>query len=409
MTSPQVDLQRLAHRALWLTVALIVYGSLYPFEFAQPAPGAWLRFVRPGAWDVSLPDVLSNVGLFVPCGLFAALAWPRVLTGAAYCLAAIAGVLVFAAIVQGVQSFVPQRVPSLLDALWNVGGGVLGMLLTLAVRDLSIPRFGHRLQLPVLLLGLWFVAELAPFVPSLDVDRLKDALRPLLIERRFNLHVAIETAAELLAASYLVRCLFPPRRALAALVMAVGALALGKLVVLTRGIDLSSIAGWGAGLAAAAVLAFVGEARRRTLVVLGVLAGYSIVALHPYAFTLPPGPFSWVPFADVLTGNMLSNTQALLPRVFLITALLWIPGGRIRPVAVGLALWIALLELAQTLLPGRTASITEPVLVVLLAWVLVRVRLLDPRLARDWRPPASPWQRARTGGVQNRSRDSVNH
>jgi len=65
--------------------------------------------------------------------------------------------------------------------------------------------------------------------------------------------------------------------------------------------------------------------------------------------------------------------------------LLWLVqkmGGRIKGVAVGLAIWASLLELTQMGLLGRTADVTEPLLVLLLAWGLsvAQRSLAGPRL-----------------------------
>jgi len=68
-------------RLLLLVVAIIVYGSLYPWQFTfagRPEPVSVLLHSWPHAWDRFVTrDVAINVLLYMPLGAVACLAWLR--------------------------------------------------------------------------------------------------------------------------------------------------------------------------------------------------------------------------------------------------------------------------------------------------------------------------------------------
>lgn len=373
--------RRLALRGMWLTGGLAAYGSLYPFGFAMPDGLAWEAFLGSVDARLSMPDVLGNVALFVPCAAFAMFAYARERRRFLAFAGVLAGMTALAFVVQALQVFVPGRVPSLTDVAFNFTGAVIGVGLAMVVERGGLPGFDsrRRIPIPLLLVGFWVFAELVPLVPSLDVDRLKDGLRPLLIDHDWSPKNMLAAASRLLAGAFLLRCVLSPRHSLKWLLVLVAALAVGKVVVISQELDLAVVTGWAAGFAVAAWLVNA-EAMKRRAVVLAVLIGsYTFSGLHPYTLSTTLNAFHWVPFADLLAGSMLSNTKALLLRTFVFLVVLWTPGGRLVPMTVGLAVWVGMIELAQMALPGRTPSSTAPVLVVLLAWALAHARGARPR------------------------------
>jgi glycopeptide antibiotics resistance protein len=117
-------------------VAFAVWGSLFPFEFhAVPAAEAvrlfWLPWLRgPATWSIS--DLVSNVLLFVPIGVFltASASWlppsggsPR--TGLVVVLV-VTGAFLLSAALEFAQAFVPYRTPSAVDVMAETLGAALG-------------------------------------------------------------------------------------------------------------------------------------------------------------------------------------------------------------------------------------------------------------------------------------------
>jgi hypothetical protein len=95
--------------------------------------------------------------------------------------------------------------------------------------------------------------------------------------------------------------------------------------------------------------------------------------LAPYRFAEAARGFSFVPFGALVGGQYTAGLQAGLQKLFLYGGLLWLAGragvrGWVAVAAVvGLALAIGLV---QTRLPGRSAEVTDAVLVLVAALVL---------------------------------------
>ncbi len=155
----------------WL--ALIVHASLYPFEGwrSQNVP-PWAYLSAPWSPYWSGFDVGINLICYIPLGFLFALAlarsgYPRL----AWWVGLLAPALL-SLLFEGLQSYLPQRVPSKLDLLLNAAGGVIGALLALLLVHLrwvtSWNRFreewlGHGPPAGFVVLLLW---PLALFYPT---------------------------------------------------------------------------------------------------------------------------------------------------------------------------------------------------------------------------------------------------
>jgi VanZ family protein len=120
---------------LWLIwLAAIVYGSLWPWQAWRDhglAPWAFIADPWPRYWTWF--DISSNVFLYLPLGLLLA----GNLRGAAW-LVVLASTLIGAllsGLIEAAQSYLPQRIPSLLDCATNTLGSALGASLAIVVRS----------------------------------------------------------------------------------------------------------------------------------------------------------------------------------------------------------------------------------------------------------------------------------
>jgi VanZ family protein len=275
-------------------------------------------------------------------------------------------------------------VPRLTDAIWNTLGLVIG--LGLALVPALRPRH-HSLAggvpVPLLLVGLWIAYRLAPFVPSLDVQNVKDSLKPLLLTPfPINWLSAAHGAAGWLSCGALwqgARAQVGTRFAATAMVVVFAAEVLVVDNVVTSADAIGAAAALGAWVALARC-----RARPASVAAL-VLGAYVLVAgLAPFELRPAPVAFEWLPFRGFLGGSMLANVSSLLEKLFNYGALIWLLGvaggsvGRV-PFAVSVAAVVGLtasLEAAQTVIVGRTPEITDPLLALLIG---VAVRL--------WRGP----------------------
>lgn len=169
-----------------LYAALIVYASLYPFTGWRDvgvAPWAYLGAPLPRYWTGF--DVGANLAGYLPLGLLLTLALlHRRRVGSAVLLAALAAA-VLSLLLEALQTYLPQRVPSNVDWALNATGGLAGALLAGALERLGALDRGRRLRarwfLPdsrgaLVLLALWPVGLLFPAPVAFGMGQLFERL-----------------------------------------------------------------------------------------------------------------------------------------------------------------------------------------------------------------------------------------
>jgi hypothetical protein len=99
----------------------------------------------------------------------------------------------------------------------------------------------------------------------------------------------------------------------------------------------------------------------------------SISALRPFEFLATPRPFEWVPFFSLMLASRETAVRAFLEKAFMYGTLPWlmVPAGwTLRKSALLSTGLVLVLRLAQTFLPGRSAEITDAMMVLGLAGVM---------------------------------------
>jgi VanZ family protein len=368
--------------ARWLTVAtvlLILYGSLFPFRFEVLNDAGFfdllmgLRF-RP----TSRGDLVANLLLYAPLGLCLLLSWPGRwgrLTRLFWTLF-IGTVLSLA--VEMLQVHAPTRVSSLTDVVINatgtLGGGLIALLYLELGSTIRIPGIapGRPEPVPLGVLMLWLGFRLAPFVPTIDWQKFKDALKPVFIDPQFNTIDIYRYLVGWLVAGYAIRQLWRREYAFQALATVVALVLLGRIMVVGKVLVPSELLALVLGIPAAAVMAAVPDRRRATLLAL-LLAGVIVLqGLKPFEFLAQRNSFSWVPFMNSLSDSLEVNYSVLLEKCFWYFSLVWLLARRtgiVISTAIA-AVLLALIEMAQLWLPGRSAEITDPLL-ALAAGILI--------------------------------------
>lgn len=365
---------RLHARLLLAVLLLVIYGSLFPFHYQHHDPGwADVSLLIQGSEERhSLSDLIGNILLFVPYGLL--MASPRMSGRAGRGLAAGAALAV---LVQYLQFWFPDRDPSGIDAVINVLGILLGMWLGHFVSPRLLQGLAsqhqQRPQFALLASGLmllWLVDRWFPLVPTLDVQNFKNGLKPLLDWSELSgLDVLRHLAGWLVFLRLARYSLLQPlgisgRLLLCALLVAVEPLFLNN----TIGPDNLT------GLAIACLLApwLRSGPASLAIVMYLLLMTICLTALMPFDFKWAGG-FGWVPFAGSLTGDPLTAVPPMVEKTYWYGSLVFMfryLGVSHRSTCWSVGVLVLGLELLQQWLPGRTPEITDPLLVLALAWLM---------------------------------------
>lgn len=357
------------HWLMLLSLVLIIYGSLYPFDFSRPQSIDWRSFFAPPQLQFSRPDMLGNILLFVPFGLFATMRGRRFWMRAS---AALIFGITLALGLQLLQTYIPLRTAALADAVWNAIGLVVGIAIGYLIRrhgafagfdtrEAAWARFG--------LLAFWLSAELLPFVPTLDWQTLKDGLKPLLLSPSIDPAQMLLHAAGIVAAAEMVAGVFGIARTRAYIAAAALLVFLAKVFIVSLGLDLSALSGFILGAGAWIAFSHRADWFRRSWTFWFVLGAITFATLLSGSANAAHARTNWIPFAAMLQGSMLDNARALAQSVFLVAALLLFGSARNSrdwTVAIALALWLAVLEAIEYFLGGHTSDITKPLLALLL-------------------------------------------
>lgn len=359
------------------SVVAILYGCLYPFE----PTGAPLAL--PGWRATSRGDLVANVLLYVPFGFLCAWVLARRRPAAAVLLGAVVPGAALSFLVEILQSAIASRTSSLTDVVINVVGTALGVVAYFLFRRMSgahglHPRLAPHLREPaidpiVMLLGaLWIAVHTAPFVPQLDLRAMWAATRPL---RELDLTLgglARHFAAYLILAACLRAVLV--RRSFWRAYFLVALASIGVRIFFVRqALSLNEPLAIACTLPVIAVLRSLPHARAARPVLVLVVVAWTLQSLAPFTFTTTPSSFTWLPFVGFLGGGLENGYLSLLDKTFLYVGMLWLSshaGRSVRAWAVGLAATAFAFEVAQCFLPGRTGDVTDPLLVLVSAYLV---------------------------------------
>lgn len=385
---------RVLRRVLILIVLLIVYGSLYPWHFALPhlkASPLWLLFhPAPEPFRYFVRDVIVNVALYIPLGFVGHLAFRgKRQPGIAIYGPVLLGLLVSVSI-ELTQLLVPVRVTSIYDVITNVTGSGCGVLTGLLFEALSLPRPRRRASTTVadrgaLVLAFCWTAWLVfPLFPVLGLYELHRKFLFFAHAHWLDAVTIVSSGASWYAAGLLLTAAAGARLSRKWLPLMLLAIPAQFFIVDRQPVPdflLGAIAG---------VALFLGyhrsnaPAKAEAWIFLAVIL---LRGLAPFHFSAGSRAFLWVPFVASLAGEWQAAASVLLEKIFLYGTAIWLlheAGLKLARAIVVVAIVLAAIELAQIHLPNHTPEITDPILAVLMGFMLTmlsrRTRTVAPEL-----------------------------
>ncbi len=362
-------------RLFLLFAALILYASFYPFEFSMER----LRLVWDGPLSGWLPlrrsgpgDMIANALAYIPIGLFLRQALPD--RTRSFFLATGIGFLM-SLFVELAQNATRTRNPNLMDLVLNTVSTAVGAGFSSWMASALAPVFARarkeQRRIPivaVLLILVWIAIHCAPFVPTIGMSKLRNALSPLR-HGVWTLDGSARWFAAWIIFMYATRELVANRKYLPhVLLVAIGGSLFTRILFVNQSMSWNELV----GLIPATLVVLLLPAWSCVFVGLGLL----IYGLAPFSFSNTPSRFNWIPFAGLLEGDWGHAYLVALEKGFLYAGAVWLTyraGFNRIASGVGIALLLAVIEVAQMYLPGRLPEITDP-LIALLAILLLETR-----------------------------------
>jgi VanZ family protein len=358
-----------------VTAIVIIYGSLYPFDFSVPTGGPGPVSVLLSGWAnrPSRGDFLANILLYMPLGFFGMLSfsrhvgfWPRLFL-------VVAGGAALSVTMELIQYYDAGRVTNASDVYTNTFGTLTGASVAMLFSDrVSVPLLREimRRPLPTLLIAAWTGYRFYPFVPTIDLHKYWHALRPVILDPIPAPYPLYRHTAIWLTLFVLIEAIFGRRRA-AVLAPLFAAFVLSARVLIISTI-LSAAEVVGALVAVCLWPLLLGlNQRLQTALVFLLLASYVVMErLEPFRFEPFARPFGWVPFNSFMSGSTEVDVLSFMEKCFLYGSLLFLLGrAGMRPVFAAILVAGALFATswAETYLPDRSAEITDALMTLLIA------------------------------------------
>jgi VanZ family protein len=356
-----------------ILAAVILYGSLYPFDFHVPQNGPGPLQTLLAGWNhrPGRGDFLSNILLYVPLGFFAA--WSlesRVNAVARLCLALLLGACLSICI-ETLQYYDAGRDPQATDIYSNTLGTVIGAGLTFLLNNSIAARFfGQRIshRVPLMLLGAWAGYKLYPFVPVIDLHKYWNALKPIVLYPTASWSGLFTHAASWIAAAFLTSRVTEGKYEAFWFAAFVAFVMIAKILIMDAGLSVEDVAG--AAIALVWLLATKGREKGRLITALPVLA-LSVLAtrLEPFVFTRSAGNFGWVPFSGFMHGSINVNVLSFLEKFFLYGSLIWLLqrcGLKLMKSTALVAIALLATSILEIYIPARSAEITDAMMAVII-------------------------------------------
>lgn len=360
--------------SLWLLISwaiLIASASLYPFEgdlqrlFASILAG--LPQLR--EWQTpSQRDAMVNLLLYLPFGLLGSMALEKSGSAISRIFWPVVGASLLSLSIEVVQHALPVRDPSLADWTLNIVSAALGTLAAALYSALPVRPFSRRLQrltigpAPALLVALWLIAHLAPFVPRLRPGRIESAIESSLampfLPGDFFAYLACYLVLGALANALLRRPYFWSG------VLSLFSVSLAaRLLFVGQHLSPAEASGLLLAIPVIVLLRRLDPRNWESKLFLLTCAAVFVAGVWPSVEShSAPLEASWLPFAELAGTATDPGALALPERLFLGIGLAWLAltGGTRRIPPLPLVMVVAIsAEFLQQWIPGRQPDTTD--------------------------------------------------
>jgi len=347
---------------------LIVYGSLYPFnfEFTNIQMNISKGLFNFNILKSSFSDSISNIILFIPYGFLLFNILAKQIKAKVTIVLLIS--FVFAYFVQILQLLTPERVPSGADAVLNTIGAFIGILLTY----LTFPKSPYidkirntKAIVPLVLTVSLILLNLAPFMPAIDFYAFKKSIKALIYSPSFDMFWVLKNTTLWLVSFLFLRQACFPKQSTHFLCFMVMTVLMTKLFIQGGGLNYNHLLG---GVIALFIWHSYKEYLTPRLLSVLLIAMLLGLGLHPFEFSAEISSFHWLPFEGGLNGNILINIIALIKKTVLYISLiymLYLGTNSLLKASIISASLVFVSEYLQIFFTNSVAEITDAILVLL--------------------------------------------
>ncbi len=370
---------------LFVVISIIIYGSLFPFNFVaiDITQVAWFDWGTELEQRTTNGDILSNFLTFIPFAYFAFLVNPlRQNSFFLRSLSVLIFGLVLAYTLQVAQFFLPSRIPTVADVIINFWGICAGITCALLVtynyqknpdKVSAWPVYSSALTM---LIACWVIYRLFPLFPEFSLDNIITSLSPLWPELAFNWVECLYLCCLWWAFfSMLVKDQWNNIQVSHAVSIVVGILIV-EIFIQHNVVDLTDLIA-----ASLAIVLFFCLPQKFQIpsLLIGLVCAYFLHELQNLEKLETSVNVNWIPLKTYLRGSMWVNTHDFLEKLFLFGAMLFFSTvllSRILLATLVCLLIVISVECLQYLLNLGHADISDPLILLLLGLVLGKLESL---------------------------------
>jgi VanZ family protein len=372
-THPLLSNSRLVSIALTLAIA---YGSLYPFQFVYGNPYAkhpLAALIASWRTPIERSDFIANVVFYIPLGFFFARSISSRRRTIRITVAAVLAAML-SLTMELAQFYTIDRFTSLSDFCANTIGAILGAIVgALFLRSApNLLRPLARRPFIFLLLISWLGWRLFPFVPTTDLHKYWDALKPIVYTPTLPFGELFRDVMVWLALGLLFEQLVGNAKSRFLLMLLGPAALAARIMTVDKLLSVSELVGAAAGCL---LWFFVFSRLRRRLAVVAFLfaAAATVHDLQPFHFNAARHPLNWMPFLAILDASPEDSVVSFCGNIFIYGTLLWLAnraGLRLYAAAFVCTALVYAITIAQLFQPRRAPEITDVVVTLALAAIL---------------------------------------